>query len=109
MLANKYTDSDQDISTLRIINGVFDAVATTSSDKCANILKAELVYNGIKYYSTLPIITCVVVTSYGDTFRTKLKMGTGYRYVLYSSDGRQPKYDNIHPFTIVTERLMNNV
>lgn len=109
MLANKYTDSDQDTSTLRITNGIFDAVATTSSDKCANILKAELVYNGIKYYSTLPIITCVVTTSYGDTFRTKLKMGTGYRYVLYSSDGRQPKYDNIHPFTIVTERLINNV
>lgn len=109
MLANKYTNSDQDTSTLRITNGIFGAVATTSSDKCANILKAELVYNGIKYYSTLPIITCVVTTSYGDTFRTKLKMGTGYRYVLYSSDGRQPKYDNIHPFTIVTERLVNNV
>ena len=53
----------------------------------------------------MPIITAWV---YNNNFRVSLKEYTGFRYVLYTSDGVLPSYDNTHPFEFVCKEKINN-
>jgi len=36
-----------------------------------------------------------------NKYRISLKENTGFRYVVYSSDGTNPAYDKSNPFTFV--------
>lgn len=65
----------------------------------ANIIKVTLLYGGMTYYATLPLIFSYV---WNNNYRLRLKNFTGFSRVLYSSAGIHPKYDSHSPFTIET-------
>ena len=71
----------------------------------ANIVKAEVLYNGVLYYAMLPLITVELVHK-EENYTIELKRNTGFRYVKYSDDGRFPLYSTSMPFTIqVTKNI----
>lgn len=70
----------------------------------ANIIKLTLTYNGVTYYATMPIIVCYKIDSNYDA---TLVENTGFRYAVYSQDGRKPSYDNREPFTIQVTTTIN--
>lgn len=70
----------------------------------ANIIQAEVYYNGNTYYATLPLITLDLREL---SYNIKLEKDTGFRYVMYASNGKYPKYDNILPFTLKVTQQIN--
>ena len=62
-----------------------------------NILIAEATLNSKKYFTTLPMITAELTD---ENFIPYLKNGTGFRSVIYSSDGANPRYSSAIPFEI---------
>lgn len=84
----------------------------------ANIIKCSITYGGQgkTYYGTLPVTTAWVEQSkekneeneiiYKEKYRIGLKNSTGFRHVLYTSDGINPQYDNSHPFEFYCEELI---
>ena len=63
-----------------------------------NIIKCTVTIKDKKFYDTLPITTAWCTS---NTYRISLKENTGFRYVVYSSDGTNPAYDKSNPFTFV--------
>lgn len=57
----------------------------------ANIIQCEITYNGHTYYGAIPFITAYMV-SQSSSF--DLANGTGFHYVMYSSEGMQPEYSS---------------
>lgn len=88
ILKNKYTVNVSDPSALSVnaATGLFDFNGYRS-DSPANIVKVTVVYDGITYYATIPIVT---IKLFNDDYKVTLKEYSGFRYVLYSSDGRSP-------------------
>ena len=78
----------------------------SSNNSSANIIKCTITINGKKYYGTIPITTAVVLNS---DYRIKLKDYTGFRYVMYSSNGLSPSYDKTSPFEIICEQKINDI
>ena len=78
----------------------------SSNSSSANIIKCTITINGKKYYGTIPITTAVVLNS---DYRIKLKDYTGFRYVMYSSNGLSPSYDKTSPFEIICEQKINDI
>jgi len=80
----------------------------------ANIIKCSITYGGQgkTYYGTIPIITAWVKqeknekNEYKEKYRIGLRNFTGFRHVLYTSDGINPQYDNSHPFEFYCEELI---
>ena len=74
----------------------------------ANIIKCSITYGGQgkTYYGTLPVTTAQVLN---QNYRIGLRNFTGFRHVLYTSDGINPQYDNSHPFEFYCEELINDV
>lgn len=105
ILQNKYSSSYKDESmfilsndsegTFKLQSNYFQNFDTTSA--FANIIKCNVTLQDKTYYGTIPIITTWVK----DGYRIKLKDYTGYRYVLYDSSGKFPKYDSANPFEII--------
>ena len=83
----------------------------------ANIIKCSITYGGQgkTYYGTIPIITAWVKqeknenNEYKEKYRIGLRDFTGFRHVLYTSDGINPQYDNSHPFEFYCEELIDDV
>lgn len=109
ILSNKYgTDkSDNTIITFQSEKGAyitleqkfFDTITNNSNiSSIANIVKCSLTYQGKTYYATLPIITKWLQN---NTYELQLKENTGFNYVIYSSDGMKPKYNNSFPFQFI--------
>lgn len=69
--------------------------------KCSITLKNE----GKTYYGTLPIITATVLNK---DYQVQLKENSGFRYVLYSSDGVFPQYDSVNPFEIICKQKIGD-
>ena len=80
----------------------------------ADILKCTVVYGDTKnqeygsypqsnknYYGTLPISSIYYNNS---SYNISLKEGTGFKYVVYSSDGQSPQYDSTFPFEIIVKK-----
>lgn len=105
ILKNKYSASSEDTSVISIDNNGNFSSAAAATDNAANIVQAEIEYKGLKCYCTIPIITATIENI--NIFKAKLVVGTGFRYVIYTSDGRQPQYDNLHPFTIETRKYID--
>lgn len=97
----------------QIINGkkvdIADASAITVTDEvngyfsyngylsdAANIIKCELTYKDLTYYATLPLITAWANEGYENI---KLKDYSGFRYVVYTTDGLRPQYAD-NPFEL---------
>lgn len=53
------------------------------------------------YYGTLPIPS---VYKKNSKYGISLKEGTGFKYVVYSSDGQFPQYDSTFPFEIIVKK-----
>ena len=105
ILKNKYSASVSDSSSLTVneTTGEFNFI-NYLSDSPANIIKCELTYKDLVYYATLPLITAYT----NDVNNTiQLKDYTGFRYAIYSPDGRVPQYDNSNPFEI--ESNLDNI
>ena len=103
ILKNKYNSSVSDNSSFSInaATGVISGYAF-SLDHPANIIQCELVYDKVKYYGTIPVITAIANSGYD----IKLKDGSGFKLATYSADGRKASYDNTNPFElIVTEQI----
>lgn len=97
ILKNKYTSSISDNSSIEVtdeINGKFNYIGYLSD--AANIVKCELTYKDLTYYATLPLITASVNEGYENI---KLKDYSGFRYVVYTADGRRPQYST-SPFEL---------
>ena len=107
MLRNKYNNLKIDETSINITkdeNGYhFNDLGY--KENAANIVKAEILYNGILYYAMLPLIT-VDLSSREENYSIELKRNTGFRFVKYSDDGRSPLYSTSTPFTIkVTKNI----
>ena len=103
ILKNKYSNSISDNSSFNInkTTGEISGYAF-SLDHPANIIQCELLYDKVKYYGTIPVITAVANSGYN----VKLKDGSGFKFATYSADGRKASYDNTNPFElIVTEQI----
>lgn len=108
ILKNKYTSKISDTSNFSILdsaNGKFDFKKYEKSRHPSNIIKVTLTYDGVTYYATMPIITAKLSS---DNYRISLKDYTGFRYAIYSSDGRKPQYDNSSPFEILVNQKIGN-
>lgn len=69
----------------------------------ASIVKVEVNYKDTTYYCTMPVI---IAHRTDSNYTAKLVKDTGFRYVVYASDGKRPQYDNSIPFTIqVIEKI----
>lgn len=107
ILKNKYSASVSDSSSLTVdeTTGVFNFI-NYLSDSPANIIKCELTYKDLVYYATLPLITAYT----NDINNTiQLKDYTGFRYAIYSTDGRVPQYNNSNPFEIESNLNKENL
>ena len=113
MLSNKYYDVNKDESSFTVDATTGEIGGGTYHNQYAddvrkapvNILCATIVYDGITYYATLPIITAKISN---DSYRIRLKDGTGFSYALYTSDGRSPLYDNSNPFELIIEQNLGS-
>ena len=76
------------------------------SNMPANIVQLKLSYDGITYYATLPIIS---IYSTNSNFSISLVPNTGFRYAIYTDDGRFPQYDTHKPFTIKVMEKINGI
>lgn len=111
ILSNKYNNSVSDTSNFTIdAQGGMRYKANGGSNPC-NIIKVAVTYGNAKssignaytVYATLPIILSKVSNI---NYKINLKTNSGFRYVLYTSDGTTPKYDSANPFEIqVTEKI----
>ena len=60
----------------------------------ANIIECEITYDEHTYYSAIPFITAYMES---EASAFDLVDGTGFHYVMYSSEGMQPEYSSL-PF-----------
>lgn len=111
MLKNHYKTNVEDSSDLTINenNGKIKYIGTAYNKGLipANIIKCTIYYdnkttdnkNNNRYClsATLPIIIARVSDS---KYHIRLKDNTGFTSVIYTSDGKRPKYNTEHPFEI---------
>ena len=106
ILQNKYTTSIYDETSLSVTNnGTFSYSSYKGANSPANIVKVIITYDNIEYYATMPVITATAVSGYG----VSLIEDTGFRYAIYSADGRKPQYDNSKPFELKITKVINNI
>lgn len=112
ILANKYNSGCMDSSTFKVDSstGEFEINSTQAgnvaySDHPANIVKAVITYQDKEYIASLPITT--IVNYRPNRYRFSYKEGSGYRSVIYTSDGVNPKYDSNNLFEVHVEEFIN--
>lgn len=88
--------------TFKIIKPFNIEKAYSNIIKCNITLKNE----GKTYYGTIPIITAIVLNK---DYQIQLKENSGFRYVLYSSDGVFPQYDTTNPFEVICKQKIKNI
>ena len=101
MLKNKYASlitEDSNFTIDKDTGGI--TLNTTQYTDPANIVKCTVTYNGIESYDTMPIIFARVSNS---DYNISLKKYSGFRYAMYSADGRYPQYDDNIPFEIIVK------
>ena len=117
ILKNKYKPNINDVSNLIVdrLTGVFNfnnlsAVSdTTLKANPANIIKCTLTYDGIEYYATMPITLVTVNNSSSIQYRAEVVETSGFRYVMYTTDGAKPIYDSANPFALKIYEIENNI
>ena len=113
ILSNKYNSFISDESAFKVTNASSGYIQYTgdnlkdySSTPLANIIKCSITWEDKLYYGTIPIITAWTID---QKYRVSLKDFTGFRYVIYTSDGMTPQYDNSHPFEFICYEKISNV
>lgn len=108
ILQNRYNSTKVDESSIKVTkddNGYHFSDLGYKTN-AANIVKAEVTYNGVIYYAMLPVIT--IETFFKDeNYIIELKRNTGFRSVKYSDDGKNPLYSTSTPFTIRVQKNIN--
>ena len=105
MLKNNYGQKNVDKSNFNVNKNTGEfSVDVTKYNNPANIVKCAVKYNGVEYFATMPIITARIKNFNYDISLTK---DSGFREVVYSSDGRYPSYDNRKPFEIQVKEKIN--
>ena len=113
VLKNKYNNTYSDASAFEIVNAnngqikyTGDHLDSNLSTPLANIIKCSIDWEGKTYYGTIPIVTA---WTSNEKYRVKLKDYTGFRYVMYTSDGVLPQYDDTSPFEFICEEFIDNI
>lgn len=109
MLKNKYTSAKSDVSTIDINDITGECIYTKpplpNNRIASDIVKCTVMYDNITYYATLPVITVEV----NDGYDIKLKDYTGFKYAVYTSDGRTASYDNANPFELEVLKTIDGI
>ena len=112
MLTNKYDRTHTDASNFNVnaTTGVFSYNDLSSSEDIiknnpANIVKCTLTYDDVEYIATMPIILAKTTSGY----RLDVVKDSGFRYVMYSSDGRTPIYSSANPFALKVYETVEGV
>ena len=85
------------------IGGNFITV-NLNDDWLEHIVQAECSQNGFKYYADLPIPIIKIYQNEYNDYDISLTPDSGFRNVVYRSDGTQPKYDNRLPFEVIVTK-----
>ena len=105
ILKNNYGQKNVDKSNFNVNKDTGEfSVDVTKYNNPANIVKCAVKYNGVEYFATMPIITARIKNFNYDISLIK---DSGFREVIYSSDGRYPFYDNRKPFEIQVKEKIN--
>ena len=99
ILRNKYRTSSDLTNLTYTVNSGFSQPQYYTSGYPANIIAVEAKYNNKKYFTTLPMITGIIENN-SYPYILYLKRGTGFRTVMYASDGTKPKYNTAEPFEV---------
>ena len=109
-----YTDLDWCNYTVALDGSTigFEKGVSTETNYPANILQATVTYktddnNVDTYYATQPIHTTFSNTT--DDYYAQLKPNTGYDYVMYSPEGKNPVYLNREFEVEVRKRFVSGV
>lgn len=113
MLTNKYSSTVSDATSFSVNSSTgefsYTNLSDTNLDRAANITKVTVTYDGATYYATMPII---LVRISNASYKLDLENNTGFRYVMYTTDGLDPAYDSSNPFAIIayngTTDITNN-
>lgn len=65
-----------------------------------NIVRAEVSYQGKKYYAELPVAMAILENIDDSEYGIYIKPGTGYNEVVYAADGARPQYASAYPFEV---------
>ena len=114
VLRNEYSKGKYDNSVFEITNenrgkGLIQYNVNNQTNlfnPSANIIKCSITWQGKTYYGTIPI---TIAQTVNENYRVSLKDYTGFRYVIYSSDGVLPQYDNSYPFEFICQEKINNI
>ena len=102
MLINKYSSTVLDTTSFSVDSNTGEFSYTNLSDinldRAANIAKVTVTYDGATYYATMPIILVKVANA---SYKLDLENNTGFRYVMYTTDGLNPVYDSSNPFAVI--------
>lgn len=117
ILTNKYDATHSDISnfTVNASTGVFTYNSLSAiednilKNSPSNIVKCTLTYDNVKYIATMPIIVVKVNNSAAGAYRADIVENSGFRYVMYSTDGRKPLYNNSIPFALKIYETVDNI
>ena len=101
-LMNRYSEYVTDAHSFSITSNAFTYNSYQADG--ADIVKVEVEYDGKQYYSALPLI---VLDLKNNDYQVKLEKGSGFRYVKYTNNGEDPKYDNVSPFTVNVQQMIN--
>ena len=105
VLKNKYTSSISDPSHISIdTNENFSYSSYSGNISVADIIKATITYDGIKYFATIPILFATSATGYD----IKLIKNSGFQYVAYNADGRYPQYTT-YPFELAIFKIIDGI
>ena len=110
ILKNTYGSNSTDISNFEIDSIVPGGIRYISANEIlgtnnpikprANIVQCAIKIQNKIYYGTIPILTAWVSS---EDYRVDLKDYSGFRYVLYTSDGVSPQYDAANPFEFMCQ------
>ena len=110
ILKNKYAGtSETDESSIILVNennGYFTYKKDQLSKGPANMVKCIVTYNRMDYYALMPII---IVENSTAEYTVELKEGTGFKNVLYTTDGQNPSYSDEEPFELIVKVPVNKI
>lgn len=89
-------------------SGKMSGWIVADNQSIGNLLRATIEYEGVTQYVTIPIVTVILNNIYEDNYRISLADNSGYKNVLYTTDGVSPDCDDNNPFEIIVEYYDND-
>lgn len=107
ILKNNYGNEISDSSNLTI-DELTGAITFDSAvyEHPANIIKCTLSYDGVDYYATMPVVISRIKD---ENYEILLDDNSGFKSVMYTTDGRNPAYATERPHEIIVTQIINGV